>query len=170
MSCSLSSTSPRTGQKRRSQNSALSWRRTTAVPALMQLAMINEALKHFDAARDAYEKVLTIAPNLPLALNNLAVLYSEHLGQFDKAYDLAKTRERGRERTAYSRHARLDFVQEAATIAMLCRCCRKLRASCLTYPKCSSMSEWRITWWARTGLPALRCRRPSTRLLIFRQG
>jgi tetratricopeptide (TPR) repeat protein len=64
--------------------------KNNAVPALMKLAMINEALKHFDAARDAYEKVLTIAPNLPLALNNLAVLYSEQLGQLDKAYDLAK--------------------------------------------------------------------------------
>jgi tetratricopeptide (TPR) repeat protein len=61
-----------------------------AVPALMQLAMINQQAKHFDAARDAYEKVLTVAPNSPLALNNLAVLYSEHFGQLDKAYDLAK--------------------------------------------------------------------------------
>jgi len=61
-----------------------------AVPALMQLAMINEQAKHFDAARDAYEKLLTVAPNSPLALNNLAVLYSEHFGQLDKAYDLAK--------------------------------------------------------------------------------
>jgi tetratricopeptide (TPR) repeat protein len=65
-----------------------------SVPAFMQLAMINEQLKRFDAARDAYEKVLTIAPNFPLALNNLAVLYSERLGQFDKAYELAtKARE-----------------------------------------------------------------------------
>src|SRR5262249_56977161 len=46
------------------------------VPALMQLGMINEQMKHFDAARDAYEKLLTVAPNFPLALNNLAVLYS----------------------------------------------------------------------------------------------
>jgi tetratricopeptide (TPR) repeat protein len=61
-----------------------------AAPALMQLAMIQEQLKHFDAARDAYEKLLTVAPKFPLALNNLAVLYSEHLGQLDKAYDLAK--------------------------------------------------------------------------------
>jgi Flp pilus assembly protein TadD len=56
----------------------------------MQLAMIQERLKHFDAARDAYEKVLTVAPNVPVALNNLAVLYSEHFGQLDKAYDLAQ--------------------------------------------------------------------------------
>src|SRR5262245_34820289 len=61
-----------------------------AAPALMQLAMIQEQLKHFDAARDAYERLLTVAPNVPLALNNLAVLYSEHFGQLDKAYDLAK--------------------------------------------------------------------------------
>jgi tetratricopeptide (TPR) repeat protein len=61
-----------------------------AVPALMQLGMINERQKHFDAARDAYEKALSVAPNHPLALNNLAALYSERLGQLDKAYDLAK--------------------------------------------------------------------------------
>jgi tetratricopeptide (TPR) repeat protein len=62
----------------------------SAAPALLQLGMINEQLKHFDAARDAYEKLLTVAPNTPLALNNLAVLYSEHFGQLDKAYELAK--------------------------------------------------------------------------------
>ena len=52
--------------------------------------MIQEQLKNFAAARDAYEKLLSVAPNSPLALNNLAVLYSEHLGQLDKAYDLAQ--------------------------------------------------------------------------------
>jgi tetratricopeptide (TPR) repeat protein len=62
----------------------------SAAPALMQLGMINEQLKRFDAARDTYEKLLTVAPNTPLALNNLAVLYSEHFGQLDKAYELAK--------------------------------------------------------------------------------
>jgi len=62
----------------------------SAAPALLQLATIQEQLKHFDAARDAYEKLLTVAPNMPFALNNLAVLYSEHFGQLDKAYDLAK--------------------------------------------------------------------------------
>jgi tetratricopeptide (TPR) repeat protein len=61
-----------------------------AASALMQLAMINEQLKRFDAARDAYEKVIAVAPNFAPALNNLAVLYSERLGQLDKAYDLAK--------------------------------------------------------------------------------
>jgi len=60
------------------------------VPALMQLALIEQGVQHFDAARDAYEKVLTITPNSGLALNNLAALYSENLGQLDKAYDLAK--------------------------------------------------------------------------------
>ena len=60
------------------------------VPALMQLAQIQMQQKNFAAARDAYENVLSVAPNFPLALNNLAALYSEHLGQVDKAYDLAK--------------------------------------------------------------------------------
>jgi tetratricopeptide (TPR) repeat protein len=61
----------------------------SAAPALLQLGMINEQLKHFDAARDAYEKLLAVVPNSALALNNLAILYSEHFGQLDKAYDLA---------------------------------------------------------------------------------
>jgi len=60
----------------------------------MQLAQIQIQQKNFAAARDAYENLLSVAPNFPLALNNLAALYSEHLGQVDKAYDLAK---RGRE-------------------------------------------------------------------------
>jgi tetratricopeptide (TPR) repeat protein len=60
-----------------------------AVPALMQLGLINEQTKHFDAARDAYEKLLAIAPNFVAALNNLAILYSDRFGQLDKAYDLA---------------------------------------------------------------------------------
>jgi len=61
-----------------------------AAPALMQLGMINEQMKHFDAARDAYEKLLAIAPNFAPALNNLANLYSERFRELDKAYDLAK--------------------------------------------------------------------------------
>jgi tetratricopeptide (TPR) repeat protein len=61
-----------------------------AAPAMMQLAEIRLQQKNFAAARDAYENLLSVAPNFPLALNNLAVLYSEHLGQVDKAYDLAK--------------------------------------------------------------------------------
>jgi tetratricopeptide (TPR) repeat protein len=65
-----------------------------AVPAMMQLAMIQEQQKNFAAARDTYENLLSVAPNFPLALNNLAVLYSEHLGELNKAYDLAtKARE-----------------------------------------------------------------------------
>jgi tetratricopeptide (TPR) repeat protein len=60
------------------------------VPALMQLGLLQEGQKHFDAARDAYEQVLSVNPNFAAALNNLAMIYSEHLGQPEKAYDLAK--------------------------------------------------------------------------------
>jgi tetratricopeptide (TPR) repeat protein len=64
------------------------------VPALMQLATLQMQEKDFDAARATYEKLLSIAPNFSLALNNLAGLYSERPGQLDKAYDLAnKARE-----------------------------------------------------------------------------
>jgi tetratricopeptide (TPR) repeat protein len=62
----------------------------TSVPALMELAMLQQRLKHFPEARDAYEKVVNAAPNAALALNNLAVLDAEQFGQLDSAYDLAK--------------------------------------------------------------------------------
>lgn len=61
-----------------------------SVPALLQLARIHEQVKNFPAARDGYEKLLTLSADYVPALNNLAVLYAEHLGQLDKAYDLAK--------------------------------------------------------------------------------
>jgi putative PEP-CTERM system TPR-repeat lipoprotein len=60
------------------------------VATLMQLATIHEQLKDFPAARDAYEKLLTVSGDFTPALNNLAVMYSEHLGRLDIAYDLAK--------------------------------------------------------------------------------
>jgi len=60
------------------------------VPALLQLALINSQLKNFSAARTTYEKLLTVNADFAPALNNLAFLYSEHLGQLDTAYDLAK--------------------------------------------------------------------------------
>jgi tetratricopeptide (TPR) repeat protein len=61
-----------------------------SVPALTQLAKIYQQVENFPAAADTYRKLLAVsADNIP-ALNNLAVLYSEHLGQLDTAYDLAK--------------------------------------------------------------------------------
>jgi tetratricopeptide (TPR) repeat protein len=60
------------------------------VSALMQLAMIHEQLKQFTAARDAYEKTLSVQSTYAPALNNLAVLYAEQLGELDTAYDLAR--------------------------------------------------------------------------------
>jgi tetratricopeptide (TPR) repeat protein len=57
--------------------------------ALLQIGLIENALTNFSAARDAYEKLLTISPKSNVALNNLACLYGEHLGQLDKAYELA---------------------------------------------------------------------------------
>jgi len=61
-----------------------------SVTSLMQLAKIHEGQKDYPAARDAYEKLLTVSPNYSPALNNLAVMYSDYLGRLDTAYDLAK--------------------------------------------------------------------------------
>jgi tetratricopeptide (TPR) repeat protein len=60
------------------------------VPALMLLASMQHQVKDYGAAKGTYEKLLSISANYPLALNNLAVLYSEEFQQPDKAYELAK--------------------------------------------------------------------------------
>jgi tetratricopeptide (TPR) repeat protein len=58
--------------------------------ALLQIGMLNNELQHYDAAREAYEKLLAVNPQSIPALNNLACLYSQHFGQLDKSYELAK--------------------------------------------------------------------------------
>jgi putative PEP-CTERM system TPR-repeat lipoprotein len=69
-------------------NSLLS-RSTNDVAALLQIALIQTTRTNFPAARDAYERLLGINPKSNIALNNLACLYGEQLGQLDKAYELA---------------------------------------------------------------------------------
>jgi len=64
--------------------------KTNNVAVLMQIGMIQDELKHYEAAKDAYEKVLIENPRFSPALNNLAYLYSEHLGQLSKAYEMAE--------------------------------------------------------------------------------
>lgn len=64
--------------------------RNKSIPALVMIASIHEKEKQYNAARDSYEKLLAINGNNVLALNNLAVIYSERLDQIDKALDLAK--------------------------------------------------------------------------------
>ena len=55
----------------------------------MTLALVYDRMQDFPKARDAYEKLLSTQPNFVPALNNLAYLYTEHLNNLDKAYDLA---------------------------------------------------------------------------------
>ena len=61
-----------------------------SIPTLMQLGVIQLSLKQYSAARDSFEKLLTLNPDFAPALNNLAVLYSDHLGQLDTAYNFAR--------------------------------------------------------------------------------
>ncbi len=59
------------------------------VASLMLIGMIYDYEKDYNAARDAYEKLLAVNPRFGPALNNLAYLYSEHLGNLDRAYEMA---------------------------------------------------------------------------------
>jgi len=63
---------------------------TPIPPILMTLALVYDRMKDYPKARDAYEKLLSTAPNFVPALNNLAYLYAEHLNDLGKAYDLAR--------------------------------------------------------------------------------
>jgi len=64
-------------------------RNTNDVVSLQQLAELQSAAKNYPAARDAYEKILVVSPQFTPALNNLAWLYSEHLKEPKRAYELA---------------------------------------------------------------------------------
>ena len=75
--------------------------KTNDVTALMQIGTIHDALKNYDAARDAYERLLKANPRYSPAINNLAYLYSEHLGELDKAYVMA---EKARQLLPYEPH------------------------------------------------------------------
>ena len=73
--------------------------RTNDVPAYLEIGAIHNQLKEFDAARAAYEKVLSLNPRSPPALNNLAYIYAVHLPDLKRAYDLA---EKARELMPYN--------------------------------------------------------------------
>jgi tetratricopeptide (TPR) repeat protein len=64
--------------------------KTNNIQALMQIASIQEQKKHFDAARDALEKALVLNPKFSPALNDLAYLYQEYLGNPERATVLAQ--------------------------------------------------------------------------------
>ena len=58
--------------------------------ALMLSALTYEKMNEFAKARDAYEKLLSMKPDFPPVLNNLAYLCAERLGELEKAHDLAQ--------------------------------------------------------------------------------
>jgi|CZKI01.1.fsa_nt_gi tetratricopeptide (TPR) repeat protein len=64
--------------------------KTNNANALLQIGLIHQELKQFDAARSAYERLLAADPRNVPALDNLARVYSENLGQSDKALEIAK--------------------------------------------------------------------------------
>ena len=64
--------------------------KTNNAAAWMRVGVLQETLTNYPAAAEAYEKTIAAEPNSILALNNLAYLYSERLGQQDKALSLAK--------------------------------------------------------------------------------
>ncbi|MGH7979186.1 MAG: tetratricopeptide repeat protein, partial [Limisphaerales bacterium] len=60
-------------------------------PSLLTFeASVQSDQKDYSDAAATYEKLLTIRPNYSPALNNLAWLDSDHLGQLEKAYTLAQ--------------------------------------------------------------------------------
>jgi tetratricopeptide (TPR) repeat protein len=65
-------------------------KKTNNVSAWLQIAELHDQLKDYDAARDAYEKVLQLSPQATVAINNLAYLYDEHYRDLDKALVLAQ--------------------------------------------------------------------------------
>jgi len=61
-----------------------------SVPAHMTLGVVYQTKGDIPKAQQAFEKVLTLNPRFAPAANNLAVLYSEHGGNQEKALELAQ--------------------------------------------------------------------------------
>jgi tetratricopeptide (TPR) repeat protein len=64
--------------------------KTNDLTAMLEIAEIHREAGRYDAAREAYEKLLALNPKSVIALNNLAYVYSEFLGRTDKAAQLAE--------------------------------------------------------------------------------
>jgi tetratricopeptide (TPR) repeat protein len=60
------------------------------VSALMLEGIIQANQKNYQAAADAYEQLLAINPQYSPALNNLAWIYCDNLGDLNKAFELAQ--------------------------------------------------------------------------------
>ena len=60
------------------------------VRALLVAGFIYDAMKDYNKARDAYEKLLTVNPNSVPALNNLAFDYAEKFNDLSRAAELAQ--------------------------------------------------------------------------------
>jgi tetratricopeptide (TPR) repeat protein len=58
--------------------------------ALLQLGLLQTELKHYPEAKTAYERLLKVNPRSIPALNNLAYLYLENLGNIDQAQKIAQ--------------------------------------------------------------------------------
>ncbi|NJN05645.1 MAG: tetratricopeptide repeat protein, partial [Rhodobacteraceae bacterium] len=68
---------------------ALAARNTNDVAVWLQIADVHTALTNYPAAARTYETVLAINPKSAPALNNLAWLLAEHLGETSRALELA---------------------------------------------------------------------------------
>ncbi len=60
------------------------------VPLLMRIALLQEKLKNYPAARDTYEKILALKPDFVAALNNLAFLLAEKFNDLNRSQTLAQ--------------------------------------------------------------------------------
>jgi len=58
--------------------------------AVMLQGLIYNSLADYTDARDSYEKLIAVAPDSAMALNNLACIYADHFNDLDKAYPLAQ--------------------------------------------------------------------------------
>ena len=86
----------------------------------MLMGMTYSAQNDYKDARDAYEKLLVLAPNNAVALNNLAYIYAENLGDLDKGYQLAQQGPRpGTGGSSRRGHAGMDSVSEGTVCLRL---------------------------------------------------
>ena len=115
------------------------------IRALMLLGQFYDRLNEFTKARDAYERLLSIKADSPHAQNNLAVWYTERLGELEKATSLRGALELCVRKTRPLPTLLGGSFTREGTIRGRWLCLKRPRASYLITRRSSSIWAWQIT-------------------------
>jgi tetratricopeptide (TPR) repeat protein len=111
----------------------------------MTLGLVYDTKKESSKARDAYEKVISLAPDFVPALNNLACLYAEDRSHLEKAAELARRRARSNPTMQAWQTPWAGFSTSAASTRRPRHSLRKVQGNALQRRRPNITSAWPAT-------------------------